>query len=98
MTIKAFKNALPVLLLLSISHIVISQSTEITQPVIKHFGGAVTVTNNGISFIPKLQPWQTRCYFRSVQWVEKNSVLNRSSVLPWKENPGQFFSGGDINY
>jgi hypothetical protein len=52
MTIKAFKNALPVLLLLSISHIVVSQSAGNTQPALKHFGGAVTVTNNGISFIP----------------------------------------------
>jgi hypothetical protein len=52
MTKNTFKKTFFFLLLLSISHFVNSQSAENTQPVIKHFGGAVTVTNNGISFIP----------------------------------------------
>ncbi len=28
----------------------------------------------------------------------KKLSFEPSSVLPWKENPGPFFSGGDINY
>jgi hypothetical protein len=52
MTKKIFKKTIAFLVLLSITHFAISQSAENTQSVIKHFDGVVTITNNGISFIP----------------------------------------------
>ena len=48
---KLFKKTLLLLALLHLSYLAFSQKTESTQ-IASHFGGAVTVTNNGISFIP----------------------------------------------
>ena len=49
---KVLKNAFLILVFLCISLFAFSQTSESTQNPVKHFGGAVTVTNNGISFIP----------------------------------------------
>jgi len=45
------KYVLLFLVFLLLTHIAFSQNTDSTK-VVSHFGGAVTVTNNGISFIP----------------------------------------------
>ncbi len=51
MTKDLFKKVLLILVLLNLSHLAFSQKTDSLR-VVSHFGGAVTVTNNGISFIP----------------------------------------------
>lgn len=50
---KIFKRALLYFVLLNLSHFAFSQNTDDVKAV-GHFGGAVSVTNNGISFIPNL--------------------------------------------
>lgn len=51
MKINLFKKALMSLVLFNLSHLAFSQMIDsIKYPA--HFGGSVTVTNNGISFIP----------------------------------------------
>jgi hypothetical protein len=51
MTLNLFKTSCLFLILLNLSSVAFSQETDIPK-VISHFGGAVTLTNNGISFIP----------------------------------------------
>jgi hypothetical protein len=51
MSKNLLERALLFFILLSPSHLTFSQITDSTKDV-SHFGGAVTVTNNGISFIP----------------------------------------------
>jgi hypothetical protein len=45
------KSALSLFVLLNLTHFAYSQKSDSTK-VVNHFNGAVTVTNNGISFIP----------------------------------------------
>ena len=45
------KSALSLFVLLNLTHFAYSQKSDSTK-VVSHFGGAVTVTNNGISLIP----------------------------------------------
>jgi len=45
------KSGLLIIVFLLLTHFAFSQNTDSTK-VVSHFGGAVTVTNNGISFIP----------------------------------------------
>jgi len=45
------KSGLLLVVFLLLAHFAFSQNTDSTK-VVSHFGGAVTVTNNGISFVP----------------------------------------------
>jgi len=45
------KSGLLFVVFLLLSHFTFSQNTDSTK-IVSHFGGAVTVTNNGISFVP----------------------------------------------
>lgn len=45
------KRAFPLFILINLSYVSFSQNHDSTK-VASHFGGAITVTNNGISFIP----------------------------------------------
>lgn len=51
MTKYLIKKALLLTLLINLSFIAFSQTSEITK-MFSHFNGAITATNNGISFIP----------------------------------------------
>jgi hypothetical protein len=51
MTNQKIKSAILFFVFLSFSHYASSQISDNTQ-LVSHFGGAVTVTNNGVSFIP----------------------------------------------
>lgn len=51
MTMNLIKRTFLIIILLPFSHFVFSQKADSTK-VMEHFGGSVTVTNNGISLIP----------------------------------------------
>ena len=64
------------------------------EPIQLH--GALSITNNGFSFIPTFTLGAPAAIWIS-PYPTKGSVLIRSCDSPWKVNPGRSFSCGAIS-